>query len=207
VQGWFPDFFYAKDLMKGNKEKEFALIAKIKEGDASHFRLLVEDYKDVSFSLACSILKNEQDAEDALQESFIKAFKGLKSFDFKASFSTWFYRIVVNTCLTKYKHQNRHGQLVDIDTYSNIECSSNDAPFKMVNNNETRHIVNHILDLIKEEESLLLRLFYLAERSVAEINQITGFKDSKIKVTLHRARKSFQQKLEQIYGTEITMSL
>ncbi len=193
--------------MKRSSEKVFDLIAKIKEGDTSYFRLLVEEYKDVSFSLACSILKNEQDAEDALQDSFIKAFKGLRSFNFKSSFSTWFYRIVVNTCLTKYEYQKRHGQLVDIDSYSSIECASDDPPLNMVNSNETRYIVNHILELMKEEESLLLRLFYLAELSIAEINQITGFKDSKIKVTLHRARISFHQKLEKMYGTEISMSL
>ena len=101
--------------MKKNKEKEFALIERIKEGDTSHFRILVDKYKDVSFSLACSILKNEQDAEDALQESFIKAFKGLKSFSYKSAFSTWFYMIVINTCRTKYKNQKRHNQLIEND--------------------------------------------------------------------------------------------
>ncbi len=193
--------------MKRSREKEFDLIAKIKEGDTSNFRILVEEYKDVSFSLACSILKNDQDAEDALQESFIKAFKGLKHFSFKSSFSTWLYEIVVNTCLTKYKTQKRYRQGMDVDSYTDAELTENDTPFKLMTMNERKSIVNIILEQIKEEESLMLRLFYLAELSIVEIKQITGFKDSKIKVTLHRARKSFQQRLEKMYGTETTLSL
>lgn len=192
--------------MKKDKDKEFELIAKIKEGDISNFRILVDKYKDVSFSLACSILKNDQDAEDALQESFIKAFNGLKSFSFKSSFSTWLYRIVVNTCNTKYKNQKRHNHLIDIDSYSGIEITGSDTPFNKIALNERKDVVNKVLDLIKMEESLLLRLFYLAELSIDEIKQVTGFKDSKIKVTLYRARKSFQQIIEKMYGSEITLS-
>ena len=192
--------------MKRNNDKEFDLITKIKEGDTSNFRILVDKYKDVSFSLACSILKNEHDAEDVLQESFIKAFNGLKGFSFKSSFSTWLYKIVLNTCNTKHKNQKRHNQLIDIDSYSNIEITENDTPFKKITLNERKYIVNRVLEQIKEDESLLLRLFYLAELNIAEIKQITGFSESKIKVTLHRARKSFQQRLEKMYGTEITFS-
>jgi RNA polymerase sigma-70 factor (ECF subfamily) len=192
--------------MRNNKDKESELIARIKEGDTSEFRILVDKYKDVSFSLACSILKNEQDAEDALQDSFIKAFKGLKTFDFKSSFSTWFYKIIVNTCNTKYKNQKRNNQFIDFDSYSKIEIAENNTPFNEIDMKERKEIVNKVLDMIHEEESLLLRLFYLAELSIDEIKQITGFKDSKIKVTLHRARKSFQQRLEKKYGYQITLS-
>ncbi len=192
--------------MKKNKEKEFDLIERIKEGDTSNFRMLVDGYKDVSFSLACSILKNEQDAEDALQESFIKAFKGLKSFSFKSSFSTWLYKIVVNTCRTKYISQKRHSQLIENDLSLNVEIAGDDMPFNKITSNERKYIVNRVLDQLKEEESLLLRLFYLAELNIAEIKQITGYKDSKIKVTLFRARKSFQQTLEKMYGIEIILS-
>ena len=63
-----------------------------------------------------------------------------------------------------------------------------------------------MLELIKEEESLLLRLYYLADLSISEIKQITGYKDSKIKVTLHRARKSFQKEFEKKYSKELMLT-
>ncbi len=185
--------------MKRNKDKDWELIAKIKEGDTALFRILVDKYKDVSFSLAYSILKNEQDAEDALQDSFIKAFKGLATFNFKSSFATWLYKIVFNTCNTKYKSDRQMHELVNLDSDSNIEIEESLSPFSEIEQKERIEAVNKVLDMINENESFLLRLFYLAELSISEIVQVTGFKESKIKVTLHRARKSFLQKLETEY--------
>jgi RNA polymerase sigma-70 factor (ECF subfamily) len=191
--------------MRKNKDMEFELITRIRAGDTSGFRILVDRYKDLSFSLACSILKNEQDAEDALQESFIKAFKGLGQFNFKSSFSTWFYKIVVNTCLTNNAKQQNDKQLIDFDSSVSIEIAENNTPFNELNTKERKEIVNQVIDTLKTDESLLLRLFYLAELSIADIKFITGFKESKIKVTLLRARNSFQQKLEKMYGSEINL--
>lgn len=191
--------------MQKNKNIEFELISKIKEGDTSDFKILVEQYKDVSFSLACSVLKNEQDAEDALQEAFIKAFKGLGRFNFQSFFSTWFYKIVVNTCKTRYTEQKQNNRLIDLDSSLTAEITDHQTPLSEIDIKERKEIVNQIIDSLKTEESLLLRLFYLAEMSILEIKQITGFKESKIKVTLLRARKSFQQKLEKNYGFEITL--
>ena len=193
--------------MRKNKNNEFEIITRVKEGDTSDFKILVDKYKDVSFSLACSILKNEQDAEDALQESFIKAFKGLGRFNFKSSFSSWLYRIVLNTCKTRYTNQKLNDQLINFDSSLRVESKDSITPFSELNIKERKDIVNSILDTLKPDESLLLRLFYLAELSIVEIKEITGFKESKIKVTLLRARKSFQQQLEKTYGFEITLSL
>ncbi len=192
--------------MRTNKENEFELITRIREGDISDFKILVDNYKDVSFSLACSILNNEQDAKDALQESFIKAFKSLGKFNFKSSFSTWFYKIVVNTCKTRYSHQKRNDPFIIYDSCVGIEMSENNTPFNELDLKERKEIVNRILDIMEPDESLLLRLFYLAELSIKEIKEITDFKESKIKVTLFRARKSFQQQLGKLYGIEISLS-
>ncbi|MEK9603620.1 MAG: sigma-70 family RNA polymerase sigma factor [Flavobacteriaceae bacterium] len=190
--------------MGKNRKKEFELINSIKAGDTSEFKILVEKYKEVSFSLACSILKNEQDAEDALQESFIKAFSGLRKFNFKSSFSTWLYKIVVNTCKTKYSHQKISNRCVNFDAYQRIEIKENNTPLEKMEVKQRKEAVNRILDTIKPDESLLLRMFYLAELSIKEIKEITNFNESKIKVTLWRARKSFYLQLQKRYGPEIT---
>jgi RNA polymerase sigma factor (sigma-70 family) len=192
--------------MRKNKNNEFELIARIKKGVSSDFKILVDKYKDVSFSLACSILKNEQEAEDALQESFIKAFKGLGRFNFKSSFSTWLYKIVINTCNSKYKNLKRKYQFIDSGSSLRNETVVEDTPFSGLNTKERKDVVNKVLDSLNTDESLLLRLYYLSELSVAEIKDITGYKESKIKVSLFRARKSFEQKLEKMYGYEITIS-
>ena len=100
----------------------------------------------------------------------------------------------------------------DIDNLANLLNSLNwpmipkyIMPFNEIDLRERKEAVNRVLGMIKEDESLLLRLYYLGELSINEIKEITGYKDSKIKVTLLRARKSFQEKLEKIYGFEITL--
>lgn len=193
--------------MKRNSLNEFDIIEKINGGDTSVFRLLVDKYKDVSFSLACSILSNEQDAEDALQESFIKAYNGLKRFKHSSSFSTWLYKIVVNTCMTKYQKQSKERKIIDASSDINTEISDTSSLFNEIVLNERKDIVNKVLESVKEEESLLLRLYYLADLSIAEIKEITGFSDSKIKVSLHRARKSLQKEAQRVYGQELNLTL
>ncbi len=77
------------------------LIAEIQSGRTASFRDLVERHKDRAFTLAIRLLKQRTDAEEALQDAFLRAFQGLEDFRGDAKFSTWFYRILYNVCLTR----------------------------------------------------------------------------------------------------------
>ena len=77
---------------------ERTLITRAIEGDETSFETLILSCKGKAYSIAFRYMKNEEDALDALQESFIKIYKSLPSFNFKSKFDTWVYRIVVNTC-------------------------------------------------------------------------------------------------------------
>ncbi|MFV0346125.1 MAG: RNA polymerase sigma factor [Bacteroidales bacterium] len=182
-----------------DSEIDFEIIRQIKDGDSSAFRKLVDRHKDKSFSLACSILQNEHDAEDVLQECFIKAFKGLKSFRFQSTFATWFYKILINTCNTELTHRQRIHKLYT-DEKSSLEIANNDTGHNTILNKELGSIINNCIDSLSTNEALLLRLFYISELSLNEIKELTGFKDSKIRVTLHRARKHFQEVYEARYN-------
>lgn len=194
-------------MKKESSNNEFLIIEKIREGDASAFREIVEKYKDVSFSLACSILKNEHEAEDALQDSFIKVYRNIKKFRHESSFSTWLYRIVVNTCLTlaeKRKKIDYH----DDDHYPEYDFPADyNTGFDNLIISERKRIVNSAFKSMKPDEALLLRLYYLAEHDIKEIKEITGFTESKIKVVLHRGRKSLFQYLQNIMGKDLKKTL
>ncbi|MFV0291535.1 MAG: RNA polymerase sigma factor [Mangrovibacterium sp.] len=185
------------------RDDDFQIIRKVQEGDISKFSILVDAYKDVSFSLACSLLKNESDAEDALQDAFVKAFQGLNKFKFDSSFATWFYRIVLNTCLSKRGKRKIYIDISLSDSEIMNLNENSDHPFSLLEQQEQKQMVNTILETMREEEALLLRLFYLAELSIVEIAETTSFSESKIKVSLHRARKVFRQKMEQAFGNEL----
>lgn len=193
---WFCQSFYVKKLTISKRHTEFEIIKSIRKGNINNYRTLVNDYKDVSFSLAVSILKNETEAEDALQEAFIKAFRNLKHFKFNAAFSTWLYRIVVNTCLNYLKSKKHKSFQNEDDHLLNLE-SENESGYDNLLNDDRNKIIQNILKQLKPDEAMLLNLFYLSEFSIDEIKEITGFKESKIKVTLHRARKSFKELAEE----------
>ncbi len=184
-----------------NNNKDSWLIAKVKSGDTSAFRELVDKHKDVSFTLACSILKNEKDAEDALQDSFINVYRNINSFKSDAKFTTWLYKIVVNTSLNLLKKEKKFIH-ASIDTIKITNFNPTGTDSNLVNENRSK-IIHVVLDEMKPNESLLLRLHYLSELDINEIKKITGFGLSKIKTTLFRARKNLHTSLENKLGNEI----
>lgn len=194
-------------MKSSNEHTDIEIVELVKKGDTSAFRLLVERYEDVSFSLACSIIHNEHDAEDALQESFVKAFKNLGRFRLDSKFSSWLYRIVVNTCYTLAKKKKKNSKQVEIDDQEEVELPYTESGFEDLMASERAAIVNQVLDALKTDEALVLRLYYLSELSLEEIMSVTGFKTSKVKVTLFRGRKNLENALQKIFGKELNYEL
>ncbi|MEZ4778575.1 MAG: RNA polymerase sigma factor [Flavobacteriaceae bacterium] len=191
--------------MSRNEAFDIELVNRSKAGDTLAFRNLVNAYKDVSLTLACSVLKDTALAEDAVQTAFIKVFEKLNTFRQDSKFSTWLFRIVINTAYNLLKQQKNHHQM---DVLSNLAVETNGkSETKALTEQEQRKYINLALNRIKPDEALLLRLFYLYEHSIVEIKEITGFSKSKIKVDLHRGRKNMELQLQKMLGNEITQLL
>lgn len=162
-------------------------IDKVLNGDKQAFRYFVIHYKDIAYNLAISIVKDSQNAEDVVQEAFIKAFKGLKSFKKDAKFSSWFYRIVVNEAFT-YLRKNK------ID-FANIDDQKIALASEEIKEDQRWVSVQNFMRSLNPKESLVLNLFYLEEKRIAEISNITRWSTSNVKVLLHRARKNLKELL------------
>ncbi|OEK04603.1 RNA polymerase sigma factor [Roseivirga misakiensis] len=181
-----------------NEEHDRLLIERIKEEDHFAFRQLIEKYKDDALTLATSILKNQAVAEDVLQEVFIKVYEKIKSFKYQSTFYTWLYRIVVNRSYNELrKTKNKSFTQPQEETLTAIESTDE------VDSNDLNRIITQALNLMKPDEALVLRLFYLSELKIDEVQEITRFSKSKVKVTLHRARKSLAVILKKQLGKEI----
>ena len=190
--------------MKNNPtHKDYELIRKAIEGDTAAFRQLVYAHKDVSLSLAVSIIKDPVIAEDILQEVFVKVYHKLNTFTFKAAFKTWLYRIVVNTCYNELQKKKYH---ISIDNTQEAYMlpSTSDTSIKEA---DQKKYIQLALQQLKPEESLVLRLFYLCELSIKEIESITRFKTSKVKVLLHRGRGNIHFQLKQLLGDDLNYLL
>jgi len=170
-------------------------IRKVLDGDVEAFCYFVTTYKDMAFSLAVSVVKSEFYAADVVQDAFIKAFENLKTFKGKSKFSTWFFRVVINESF-KFIQKNK---IQFVEKVADIEHLSKDE-LKLA---DQKYYINEVLNLMQPNESLVLRLFYLNENNIKEICEITGWNNTKVKVTLHRARKTMEIKLRKVLKMEV----
>lgn len=164
-------------------------IDKILEGETSAFSTLVDQYKDLVFSLALRMMKNKEEAEEVAQDSFIKVYKSLSKFKGDSKFSTWIYRVAYNTCLDRLKKNQRQQQTVTIDEYTEHQVKSLDNAYDQLEKKERELAIQNCLKLLPSEDSFLISLYYYEEQSLEEISKVIGLKPNNVKVKLFRARK------------------
>lgn len=164
-------------------------IRKILEGDTSAFGYFVDSYQDMAITIAYRICGNRQDAEDIVQNAFVKAFHNLHTFRADSKFSTWFYRIVYNTAISETKTSTFNTEFVDYKVMEAGSSYSDMDTMEQVEENERKALINEALEKMPKDEGVLLTLFYLEENSIKDIALITGLTDINVKVKLHRARK------------------
>ncbi|MGX1641857.1 MULTISPECIES: RNA polymerase sigma factor [Sphingobacterium] len=161
-------------------------IDKVLSGDRHAFSYFISTYKDMAFSIAISIVKNELLAEEVAQESFVQTYLSLKNFKGNSKFSTWFYKIVVHC---SYKMiQKKTIQFVELDLGQH-DLQFDDHALKNLMIEEQKQMINEVLRRLPSNEALALRLFYLEELPAAELCEITGWTTANCKIILFRARK------------------
>lgn len=172
-------------------------LSKVIEGDVSAYSYIVNQYKNMAFSIALRIVNNREDAEEVTQDAFLKAYNSIKKFNHKSKFSTWLYKIVYNTAISKIRKNKKNSvtrQLTD-ENIENLNSENiNDALIKLDEENQKK-IINLAINKLSENEKLIITLYYLSEKSIIEITEITNFSSSNIKVILHRARKKMYAEL------------
>jgi len=182
------------------KRTDIELIESVKKGNTSDYAELINKYKDKAFSLLKRMLKNEQDAEEVLQDCFLKAYNALDSFQYNSKFSTWFYRIVYNTACTVISNERRKFEMNFFST-TNDDNEEIEYPDQSFDNNitETKELNELLLEMIRNlppKYGAVLNMFYMEEMTLEEIGKITGLSASNVKVTLHRGRNLLKEYIE-----------
>ncbi|MCE5178933.1 MAG: sigma-70 family RNA polymerase sigma factor [Porphyromonadaceae bacterium] len=180
-------------------------VQQVLSGNTSAFAYFVEAYQDMAITIAYRICGNMQDAEDVVQESYVKAFRNLRSFRSDSKFSTWLYRIVYNTAITQTKKQMWLGSRETVVAEDAIHLADNTFELNM-DEAERRELVADVMQKMPAGDALLLTLYYLEDNPVKEIAKITGLNESNVKVKLFRARKLFKEMVVSNYGIQITGS-
>jgi len=169
------------------------LIARSKRNDGNAFRQLVESHQSMIYSLAYRLLCNEEEARDAVQETFIKVWLNLKKFDTSRKFSTWVYAIATNLCYDKLKSGKHFSNCLPAETLNEV-LSNDDVEKKMIDS-ELGALIATLTNELTPKQKLVFTLSDLEDLSTEEIGQITGMTASQIKSNLFLARQALRTKL------------
>jgi len=166
------------------------LINRILDGDTSGFAVLVDRYKDMAFTIACRITGNREDAEEIVQDAFMKAFRGLSGFRQQSQFSTWLYRIVYNAAISKKRIKGVPMQRLEDHPASSDLAENGEDPAV-----DRQAMLEQAMQRLPEEDRVVLTLYYIEESSIDDIHKITGLSKANIKIRLFRARKKLQDRI------------
>jgi len=181
-------------------------IERAQSGDSDAFRLLVEQHSRVIFRLAFRMTGNEQDAEDVVQETFLRAYKRISDYEARASFSTWLYRIASNYALDLIRSRRRHeekrerGSGEDRDILQTIPEAS-PGPERMAYGGQVKDRVNAALDELTAQERTAFVLRHFEGLSIEEIGRTLGTGANATKHSIFRAVQKLRRSLQPVVGT------
>lgn len=186
---------------------ENILVKKAINGDNSAFEMLMEKHMGIIYNIALRMAANQDDAEDMTQEIMIKIFRSLSSFKGNSKFSTWIYRVAVNTCLDELKkkknkkHLSLDAEISGDDGEGQLEIKDDSpSPEKLAEQNELRDMVAAAVKLLSDEHRAVIVLRDIRGMSYSEIAEILGCSDGTVKSRISRARAQLKMILEKEYN-------
>jgi len=178
-----------------------AVLARARQGDADAFRVLVERHSRRAFQLAYRMTGSEQDAEDVVQESLLRAYRQLGRFEARANFATWLHRIVANCAVDVMRTRHARQQRVSdpIDDIAPIVAATPD-PERLAESAEVQRRVAAALDRLSPLEGAAFALRHHEGRSIDEISRTLGLGTSASKHAVFRAVKKLRTALAPLRG-------
>ena len=202
------------------------IIANIKKGDTSSFGIIADELKDKAFSLVVKILKNKEEAEDTLQEAFMKLYRAIISnqFEERSKLSTYFYSIVYNTAIDNYKKlKSQRFSIVSIDVDDSSFEEGDDlikkyyeqdidkniyeerheiSTEKNFSTDEIKNMIRKYINNIPVQYSVILTMFYINDMSHEEISEILKLPIGTVKNRIFRAKAKLKEIILKKYSEE-----
>ena len=193
------------------EQPDTELVRLAQAGDTRAFDELVVRYRDKVFRLTFKILRNEDDASEAMQDAFLSAFRGLGNFKSESTFSTWIYRIATNASLMKYR-KRRPGHL----SYEQSQSAFSDAepmqlegdwtkrPEKDLDNAELREFMAQEIVQLPDDLRTVFVLRDMQEASNQDVAEQLGLTVAAVKSRLHRARIRLRDRIDRWFRERAT---
>src|SRR5437899_8283571 len=181
-------------------------VARARAGDADAFRVLVERHGRALFGLAFRMTGNEQDAEDVVQESLLRAYRQLGKFDERSSFGTWLYRIAVNCSLDVVRARKRRSELsppADEELDDPVEAlpAPDPAPDRIAMSGQARGRIAAAMSLLSVWERTAFVLRHFEGMCIDEVSRVLGCQPAAARHSVFRAVQKLRRALEPLVGT------
>ena len=178
-----------------------AAVALARDGDSEAFRALVERHSRAVFRLAHRMTGNASDAEDVVQETFLKAYRQLSRFESRANFGTWVHRIAVNCSIDLIRarpHREAGHDAADLEQFGAGDSADPGlpSPERLMLSAEVQGRISDAMSALSKMERAAFVLRHFEGRSIDEISQALGLKTNATKHSIFRAVKKMRQALE-----------
>jgi len=175
---------------------------KIRNGDQAAFRELVDGFRQSAFRLSFRILCDEEEARDAVQESFIKIWTARNSVNLEKKITTWIYRIFTNTALDRYRSMKRRNQ-APLETVPEMLKNMNDEGFERgMHNRDLAGLIQAVSGRLPEKQRLVFLLRDIEGMESAEVQQILEMNEMSVKSNLYHARKVVREQVLKLLAYE-----
>jgi RNA polymerase sigma-70 factor, ECF subfamily len=189
-------------------ESDSVAVARVKSGDADAYRVLVDRHSRSVFRLAYRMTGNEQDSEDVVQETFLRAYKQLHRYEARSSFSTWLYRIAANYSLDLVRRRKRHGEVALSDPEGehteNLDAvlpSPSPGPDRLMFSGKVQECVSSTLNELSRQERTAFVLRHFEGQSIEEIAGALGLSGNAAKHSIFRAVQKLRRALDPLVNT------
>ena len=186
------------------------LIARASRGDEAAVRIIVRQNNRRLFRVARSILKDDWEAEDAVQEAYVRAFSRLAEFEGRSALSTWLTRIVVNEALGRLRRRRPAADFAEVEHSDNGQlvpfplAAPQLDPERAMAQSQLNTVLEKAIDALPDVYRVVLVARVIEEMSVEETAQLYDLEPATVKTRLHRARALLRRELEENVGPMLT---
>lgn len=184
-------------------EEELKWIRAVLAGDKQSYEHIINKYKNPLYGTVLRMTKNPQDAQDLVQEAFIKIYHQLDKYDQVGSFSSWLYRVTINHCMDEFRKKKYKMKHVEVDEERIVNPTHPEVVFLK---KEKSRQLERLIATLPEDERLIILLRYVNELRYDEISELVGIPLSTVRNKLHRAKKKMRDTIKNGGGTYYELS-
>ncbi len=178
-------------------QEDYEWVQAVLAGDKQAYAHIINKYKNPLYGTILRMTKNPHDAQDLVQEAFIKVYEQLEKYNQTGSFSGWLYRVAINHCMDEFRKKRYQMKQVEMDSVHDVNAEHPEVVFMK---KEKSRQLERLIGTLPEDERLIILLRYINELSYDAISDLVGVPLSTVRNKLHRAKRKMRKMVKREGG-------